>query len=412
MYLIKKNIRSKFLFFSIDGHNDFALNHDFRKAIIRNKIWRLFRGQKLKYEGLKIRKEQYKKIISALFNEINKLLIPVENLNADLREIYGFEYRQIIKYLQKTLKEEKIINDTEFASLLIHLNNKWYKSFEISYCIRLLVERVDNELIWKNLLYSEFKKMPHYPYGSWKSCELFKYNFYEKYKNKYKFILKFYPLSKKEFKERLINLKRNQISRQKEIDNKTAWYKINYLFRKDYKPKYPKQILNHQDLEYFRFFDKFGIGYFDFEDKDLGEKNLALIKQELREEWYGNKWKREQILFENTKTVLSNKEIPVLNRFSPKELKRQHLDIYFEYAGKKYGIEHQGEQHYKPIEYFGGIKAFNHRVKLDRLKKIRCKIAKINLIEFSYFEEINKLAIIKKLKNVGINLNYERRLYA
>ena len=54
----KRNSRLEFLFFSIDGHNDFALNEDFRKAIVRNKIWRSFRGQKLKYESLKIRKVQ------------------------------------------------------------------------------------------------------------------------------------------------------------------------------------------------------------------------------------------------------------------------------------------------------------------------------------------------------------------
>jgi hypothetical protein len=108
----KRNSRLEFLFFSIDGHNDFALNEDFRKAIVRNKIWRSFRGQKLKYESLKIRKEQYEKIISDLFNEINKLLIPVENLNANLRKIYDFEYGQIIKYLQKTLKEVCFIVNT------------------------------------------------------------------------------------------------------------------------------------------------------------------------------------------------------------------------------------------------------------------------------------------------------------
>ena len=69
------------------------------------------------------------------------------------------------------------------------------------------------------------------------------------------------------------------------------------------------------------------------------------------------------------------------------------------------------EQHYKPIKLFGGRKGYNNRVKLDRLKKIRCKRAKINLIEFRYFEEITKLAIIKKLKKFGMNLNYERRVY-
>ena len=60
----------------------------------------------------------FKGISLARFLTFREIL---ENNNS--RKIYGFEYGQIIKYLQKTLKEEKSINDDEFASLLIHLNN-------------------------------------------------------------------------------------------------------------------------------------------------------------------------------------------------------------------------------------------------------------------------------------------------
>jgi hypothetical protein len=283
--------------------------------------------------------------------------------------------------------------------LLIHLNNKWIKSFEISYYIRFIVEYVDNELVWKNLLYSEFRKLPHYPYGSQidNGCqEIYKFNFFWKYKKRDSWILKFYPLKRRRFKRRVISYHRGN---------------IDYLFKKDYRTNYIKQVLNHDDIARFRFYDKFKKGYWKFEDEDLREKNFALVKQDLREEWFENKWKREQILFENVQTILSDKNIPVIRWFSPQKLKRQNLDIYFEYKGKKYGIEHQGEQHYKPIKHWGGRKGYNHRVKLDRLKKMRCKRAKINFVEFGYFEEINKFAIIKKLKNFGINLNYERRLY-
>jgi hypothetical protein len=402
----KRNSRLEFLFFSIDGHNDFALNEDFRKAIVRNKIWYPIQGGKTEYteyedvdDYLKFKKEQYNKILKYLFDEINKQLIPIENLSVNFKEIYNYKNKQIIKYLQKTIKEEKIITDTEFASLLIHLNNKWIKSFEISYYIRFIVEYVDNELVWKNLLYSEFRKLPHYPYGSQidNGCqEIYKFNFFWKYKKRDSWILKFYPLKRRRFKRRVISYHRGN---------------IDYLFKKDYRTNYIKQVLNHDDIARFRFYDKFKKGYWKFEDEDLREKNFALVKQDLREEWFENKWKREQILFENVQTILSDKNIPVIRWFSPQKLKRQNLDIYFEYKGKKYGIEHQGEQHYKPIKHWGGRKGYNHRVKLDKLKKMRCKRAKINFVEFGYFEEINKFAIIKKLKNFGINLNYERRLY-
>ena len=66
----KRNSRLEFLFFSIDGHNDFALNEDFRKAIVRNKIWYPIQGGKTEYteyedvdDYLKFKKEQYNKIL-------------------------------------------------------------------------------------------------------------------------------------------------------------------------------------------------------------------------------------------------------------------------------------------------------------------------------------------------------------
>jgi hypothetical protein len=48
----------------------------------------------------------------------------------------------------------------------------------------------------------------------------------------------------------------------------------------------------------------------------------------------------------------------------------QHLDVYF--PDENVGVEYQGRQHYEPVEYFGGAKAFERIQKLDRRKANLC----------------------------------------
>tara|TARA_B110000902_G_C13792690_1_gene392762 strand:- start:70 stop:465 length:396 start_codon:yes stop_codon:yes gene_type:complete len=53
-------------------------------------------------------------------------------------------------------------------------------------------------------------------------------------------------------------------------------------------------------------------------------------------------------------------------------------------------IEYNGEQHYKPIDFFGGLEGFNETKKRDLLKKQYCIENNI------YFEEIRFDDVIKK----------------
>ncbi len=55
-------------------------------------------------------------------------------------------------------------------------------------------------------------------------------------------------------------------------------------------------------------------------------------------------------------------------------------------------IEYDGEQHYKSIEYFGGVKSFKLRQKRDMIKNDYCKNNNIKLLRIKYDENIeNKL---------------------
>ena len=97
----------------------------------------------------------------------------------------------------------------------------------------------------------------------------------------------------------------------------------------------------------------------------------------------------KQIVFERQKTFdwLVNKGHLYLDYFLP------DYDI---------AIECQGEQHFKPIEQFGGLTGFTERQKLDFLKYRLCEENGIKILyygtkEYSYFQKIytDKLQLLK-----------------
>lgn len=58
-------------------------------------------------------------------------------------------------------------------------------------------------------------------------------------------------------------------------------------------------------------------------------------------------------------------------------------------------VEYEGEQHFKPIEHFGGKKALMIRQKRDKIKRDYCKDNNIKLLEIPYWEKDN----IEKILN-------------
>jgi hypothetical protein len=62
-------------------------------------------------------------------------------------------------------------------------------------------------------------------------------------------------------------------------------------------------------------------------------------------------------------------------------------------------IEFDGEQHYKPIEHFGGDNNFKKQIKRDQIKDKYCNDNKISLIRISY---LNQNEISKILDNIFI----------
>jgi len=97
-----------------------------------------------------------------------------------------------------------------------------------------------------------------------------------------------------------------------------------------------------------------------------------------------SKLEKEVEMFLNKKHIIFEKQ----KRFN--WLGRQSLDFYL----PKYniGIECQGEQHYKPVDFGGkGIKwateQFKYTIKKDNIKKRKCENNGVKLLYYSNFNK-------------------------
>ena len=113
----------------------------------------------------------------------------------------------------------------------------------------------------------------------------------------------------------------------------------------------------------------------------------------------GEGWISETELFYLIKQEFNEEE--VIHHGKPSWLGRQHVDIWFpEY---QIGIEYQGLQHDKPVDYFGGKEAFVKGQERDKKKKRLFKKNNGYLIEVreNYKEEI-------LFKNIRTIINKEK----
>ena len=91
----------------------------------------------------------------------------------------------------------------------------------------------------------------------------------------------------------------------------------------------------------------------------------------------GEGWISETVLYYHIKHIFKNTK--VVNHFRDKNiLGKQHLDIYM--PELKIGIEYQGAQHSRAINFFGGEEAFQNSLIRDQIKKEKCDSAEIYLI--------------------------------
>ena len=61
-------------------------------------------------------------------------------------------------------------------------------------------------------------------------------------------------------------------------------------------------------------------------------------------------------------------------------------------------VEYQGDQHFRPVEFFGGKEAFKKQQERDKIKKLKCEENNCDLIYVLPDYDAEKL--LKKLSNM------------
>lgn len=104
------------------------------------------------------------------------------------------------------------------------------------------------------------------------------------------------------------------------------------------------------------------------------------------------KWNSEYNLYKLVLELFPN----AVFQYSPQWLHPQSFDIYIDEI--KTAIEYQGQQHYGPIDFFGGIESFEKTVARDDKKKKLCISKGIKLYYWKYDIPITKENLIAMLE--------------
>lgn len=97
--------------------------------------------------------------------------------------------------------------------------------------------------------------------------------------------------------------------------------------------------------------------------------------------------------------IIANRYIVPINfirQYRSKWLGSQSLDFYL--PDYNIAIECQGIQHYEPISFFGGKKAFEKQLFNDKLKKEKCFKNNVKLLLYSNVNN-SKTNFLNEIKN-------------
>lgn len=166
--------------------------------------------------------------------------------------------------------------------------------------------------------------------------------------------------------------------------------------------KYDLKIFSNKfEGIYFYYIQKKGVELCLERNLDILDVRNRDIKKEAEEyirdivDYPKNKkWVSETYLYTVIKTLFSNYRIE--REYSPPWLNKMRIDIYIHTLN--IGIEYQGQQHYKPVDIFGGEESFIKGQERDKLKKQLCKENGLKLIYFKYNEILTEDAVLSKIK--------------
>jgi hypothetical protein len=113
----------------------------------------------------------------------------------------------------------------------------------------------------------------------------------------------------------------------------------------------------------------------------------------------GDAWVGETMLANIVKTIYPETEI--VRHYRPKWLEGLELDIYL--PTENTAFEYQGQQHYQPVEHWGGKEALAALKKRDEKKKKLCKWNAVTLVEIRFDDPLNVKFIKSRIASAKLD---------
>jgi len=109
-------------------------------------------------------------------------------------------------------------------------------------------------------------------------------------------------------------------------------------------------------------------------------------------------WVSEAALLDLVRTIWPS----AIHQWRPPFLGLQSVDIYVPEI--ELAIEYQGQQHYEPIEFFGGEEGFRMTQARDNRKRALLKANNVQLLEWPYHIPLSKTELIQSIEEIGISM--------
>ena len=130
--------------------------------------------------------------------------------------------------------------------------------------------------------------------------------------------------------------------------------------------------------------------------EDISERDAENYIRELKGvARIGERWVNETLLFNYINLLFP--QFTVQREASPTWLNRQRFDVYI--PELNLAIEYQGQQHYVAVDLFGGEEGLKRTKQRDKEKLQLSKINGVDIIYFSYKENLTEKLVQNRLKN-------------
>lgn len=124
-----------------------------------------------------------------------------------------------------------------------------------------------------------------------------------------------------------------------------------------------------------------------------------VVRKEFGHHEIGERWTSETVLAQIVERVFPDCEI--VRHHRPDWLEGLELDIWVPEIGL--GIEYQGQQHFHPVEAWGGEEALEEQKKRDERTRSLCADKGVNLLEIDFRDPLTEEFVREKLADAGVD---------